>query len=200
MRRCVQGRSGPRGPRRGAALAAIALLLGAGCRTAGPQQFFELVPEAPAHKAAQTRFFETRDAHELLSASAAVLQDLGFHVEECVRELGLLRAAKERSARETPQELGRVLVLLLTFGRGLLPVDLQQQIAATLVARPTNAEGTRHEVRVMFYRIVWAGDGMSGDQYLPPGGQSAEMIRDPGIYQQFFAKLSKAVFLEAFTL
>jgi len=27
-----------------------------------------------------------------------------------------------------------------------------------------------------------------------------EMLRDPVMYQQFFAKLSKAVFLEAFTL
>jgi hypothetical protein len=30
--------------------------------------------------------------------------------------------------------------------------------------------------------------------------QSMEMLRDPVMYQQFFAKLSKAVFLEAFTL
>jgi hypothetical protein len=52
----------------------------------------------------------------------------------------------------------------------------------------------------MFYRVVWEGDGQSGDSYLPPGGQRSEMIRDPVIYQQFFAKLSKAVFLEAFTL
>ena len=36
--------------------------------------------------------------------------------------------------------------------------------------------------------------------YIPPGEQRMEMIRDPLVYQQFFAKLSKAVFLEAYTL
>jgi hypothetical protein len=41
---------------------------------------------------------------------------------------------------------------------------------------------------------------MAGRSAIPPGTQSMEMLRDPALYQQFFAKLSKAVFLEAFTL
>ncbi len=188
--------------RRSAPLAIAGLgLLAAACEVATPAaEFFVLKPESPAHKAAQTRYFETRDADELLSASAAVLQDLGFHMEESARDLGFLRAVKERSARETGQEILRVLVLAVTFGHLLPPIDLQQQIAAVLVARPVDEAATRHEVRVMFYRVVWQGDGQSGDHYVPPGGQSMEMVRDPLVYQQFFAKLSKAVFLEAFTL
>jgi hypothetical protein len=181
-----------------APLAAAATLLTA-C-TAAPAEYFHLSPEAPAHKAAQTRFFATRDADELLSASAAVLQDLGFHVDESVRELGFLRATKERSARESGQQWLRALVLIASFGYVLLPIDLQQQIGATLVASPVGDDGTRHEVRVMFHRVVWQGDGQAGRNYVPPGAQRAQMIRDPVVYQQFFAKLSKAVFLEAFTL
>jgi len=172
----------------------------AGCTTARPQEPFELSPDSPRHRAAQTRYFETRDATELLSASAAVLQDLGFHVEESVHELGFLRAGKERSAREYGQEIGRVAVLILSLGKLIIPVDLHQKIAATLVARPTDTSGTRHEVRIMFYRVVWQGDGHRNDDYVPPGGQRMEMVRDPVVYEQFFAKLSKAVFLEAFTL
>ena len=54
----------------------------------------------------------------------------------------------------------------------------------------------RQEVRIVFYRAVWKGDGQADRNYIPPGEQKMEMIRDPEIYQQFFAKLSKAVFLE----
>lgn len=153
------------------------------------------------HKAAQTRYFETADEIELLSASAAVLQDLGFQVSESVHQLGYLRATKERSARERGQSVKRILVLVFTMGGYLMPIDLHQKIEASMVTRPVNEDATRHEVRIQFYRIVWKGDGqvssgMGQSHYIPPGEQKMEMIRDPLIYQQFFAKLSKAVFLE----
>jgi hypothetical protein len=179
-----------------------------GCVThTQPNELFQLKPESAANRAMQTRFFETKDEAELLSASAAVLQDLGFQVEESVREVGFLRAAKERSAREYGQDLTRFTVFLLSTALILvqqppivLPVDLHQKIAATLVARPLNPEATRQEVRVVFYRVLWKGEGSAGRQGIPPGEQRMEMLRDPVMYQTFFAKLSKAVFLEPFAL
>jgi hypothetical protein len=158
-----------------------------------------LEPVSPQYRAAQTRFFETSDEIELLSASAAVLQDLGFQLEESVRDVGLLRATKERSAREYGQEINRFLLALI--GAGQIPVDLQQRVSATLLTRTTD-DPARREVRVTFYRIVWQGDGQRsrGDgtqEYIPPGQQRMQMIRTPEIYQQFFMRLSKAVFLEA---
>jgi hypothetical protein len=78
----------------------------AGCVThTQPEEFFQLTAESPANKAMQSRFFETKDEAELLSASAAVLQDLGFQVEESVQDVGFLRATKERSAREYGQDI-----------------------------------------------------------------------------------------------
>jgi hypothetical protein len=173
-----------------------------------PEELFQLSPDSPAHKAIQTRHFETSNETELLSASAAVLQDLGFQISESVRELGFLRAAKERSAREYGQEIWRYLVFAIsTLGLAsgsntltLLPVDLHQQINASLVTRRLDVDGSRHEVRVLFYRIVWKSDGASGNQWVAPGGQRMQMIRDPVVYQQFFARLAKAVFLEAHKL
>jgi hypothetical protein len=188
--------------------ALVLLAACAGCVTPTPvEEFFQLSPQSPAHRAMQSRMFETGDARELLSASAAVLQDLGFQVEESVRDLGFLRATKERSAREYGQDIARFAIWIITtpliLGESLpvmIPVDLHQKIAATLVARPINPDATRYEVRIMFYRVVWKGEGIVGREAIPPGAQRMEMIREPTIYQQFFAKLSKAVFLEAFTL
>lgn len=189
---------------RAAALAALLAL--AGCAQTEPGELLRLSPESAANQAMQTRRFDTSGERELLSASAAVLQDLGFQVTESEPDVGFLRATKERSAREYGQELTRGLVLALSValsvaGRGnalvLMPVDLHQQINASLVARPVDAHGRRHEVRVLFYRLVWRSDGQSGDLYIPPGEQKMQMIRDAGIYQQFFARLAKAVFLEA---
>ncbi len=173
----------------------------AGCVThSQPEELFQLTPESAANRAMQTRMFETKDETELLSASAAVLQDLGFQVEESVREVGFLRAAKERSAREYGQYISRFFVLVLSMGKVLTPVDLHQKISASLVARAVNPAATRQEVRIIFYRVVWKGDGQVDRTYIPPGQQKMEMLRDPVLYQEFFAKLSKAVFLEEFTL
>lgn len=165
----------------------------------------ELPARAAAHKAMQTRHFETPDEAELLSASSAVLQDLGFQICESTRELGFLRATKERSAREYGQEITRVLVALVSSlgvvtGSNtimLLPVDVHQQIHAALVTRPVDDSRSRHEVRVLFFRLVWKGSGSSGSTQIPPGEQRMEMIREAEIYRQFFARLAKAVFLEA---
>ena len=165
-----------------------------------PSEFFQLSPESTANRSMQTRLFETANGRELLSASAAALQDLGFQVEESVREVGFLRAAKERSAREYGQYLNRFFVWLLSLGHLIMPVDLHQKIAATIVTRPVNQDGSRQEVRIMFYRVLWKGEGQADRNIIPPGQQQMEMIRDPEIYQQFFAKLSKAVFLEPHTI
>ena len=178
-------------------MASLALLTGCITRTQ-PADLFQITAETPRHRAMQTRFFETPNEKELLSASAAVLQDLGFQVEESVRQVGFLRATKERSAREYGQYILQALFMVLSFGKQ--PVDLHQKIAAGLITRPLNQEATRQEVHIMFYRVVWKGDGQTDRQYIPPGQQYMEMIRDPEIYQQFFAKLSKAVFLEAHTI
>lgn len=183
----------------GVSLALLVLLTACVAHTE-PTELFQLTAESPMHRAMQTRLFETPNENELLSASAAVLQDLGFQVEESVREVGFLRATKERSAREYGQYIQRALFLILSLGKLLAPVDLHQKIAAGLITRPLNQDATRQEVRIVFYRVVWKGDGQTDNQYVPPGQQSMEMIRDPEIYQQFFAKLSKAVFLEAHSI
>ena len=173
------------------------------------ESFFELSPESVQHRALQTRMFETSDEKELLSASVAVLQDLGFQLEESSTAVGVLRAAKERSAREYGQEILQSFVFMLSLvatafaGESvimIIPVDIHQQMNATLVTRRSEIDTSRFSVRIIFHRSIWKGEGYSGDHRIPPGLQSLEMICDGEIYQRFFAKLSKSVFLEAHTI
>ena len=178
------------------------LLLGC-VQTIKPDAFFQLTPESLRSRALQTRVFETTTEKELLSASAAVLQDLGFQIEESEVEMGILRAAKERSAREFWQEFWQVVIAILSAagGRGqsiqIIPVDLHQQIGATMATRPLEGDDSRYTVRIFFHRTLWKGEGQNGNQQIPPGEHRMEAIRDGKIYQQFFAKLSKGLFLEA---
>jgi len=171
-----------------------------GCaHTPTAESFFHVTPESAKLCAMQTRMFETASESELLSASASVLQDLGFQLDETSKDMSILRAAKERGAREYGQEIARVLIFILgAFGQKaiLMPVDLHQQINAVLVARPSPTKSSHYSVRVVFYRSVWQGDGNTGDQPIPPGAQTMEIIDNPVIYQQFFAKLAKSLFLE----
>jgi hypothetical protein len=170
-----------------------------------PEDFFKLTPESLKNRALQTRIFETANEKELLSASAAVLQDLGFQIEESEVEMGILRAAKERSAREFWQEFWQVMIAIMTSGGSqgggnttqINPVDLHQQIGATLATRPLEGDGSRYTVRIFFHRTLWKGSGQDGDREIPPGASRMEAIYDGKIYQQFFAKLSKGLFLEA---
>jgi len=173
-----------------------------GCVSVPPsaENFFVQTPETAKNRALQTRMFETSNEKELLSASAAVLQDLGFQLEECIPDVGVLRAAKERSAREYRQEIYRAFIFcvgLVGQKTVIIPVDLHQQISASLVTRQSLTDTSRFSVRVSFYRTIWKGSGNSGDQVIPPGEYRLEMIYDEHIYQQFFAKLSKSIFLEA---
>jgi hypothetical protein len=187
----------------------VPILVGlfSGCAPLPPptaESFFELSPETARHQALQTRMFETIDEKELLSASAAVLQDLGFQIEESVTDVGILRAAKERSAREYGQEINQALILLISTASVIVggtivvvPVDVHQQINATLATRRSDTDPSRYSVRILFHRSLWKGDGSSGNRNIPPGQQNLEIIVDAKIYQLFFAKLSKSVFLEA---
>lgn len=178
---------------------ALTLLAAAlvGCGAPERSSLFQRSPDSARHRAAQTRLFETTDELELLSAAAAVLQDLGFQVEEAVPEVGLLRAAKERGAREYGQEITQGLVLALTGALSrqpvLMAVPLHQQIGATLVTRPAPADPSRFAVRVLFYRSIWSGEGSEE----PPGRHRVEVVRDAAVYRRFFAKLAKSLFLEA---
>lgn len=59
---------------------------------------------------------------------------------------------------------------------------------ASVVTRPYGEENRYTSVRVTFQRVVWNTAGQIS---------RSEALEDPEIYQGFFDKLSKSIFLEA---
>ncbi len=158
----------------------------AGCEQTIPKEALQLTEKSLDQRQAQTRRFDTADEAELLSASAAVLQDLGFNLDESETRLGLVVASKERDATEAGQVIGAILLAALT---GVpMPIDKVQKIRASLVTRPFDESGEGTAVRITFQRIV-----LNSNRQI----SKTEALTDPELYQRFFEKLSKAVFLEA---
>lgn len=140
-------------------------------------------PRTIEQRQMQTRRFTTTDEANILAASAALLQDLGFTLDASETELGLIVASKDREAVEAGQVIGAIIYFALVGTT--IPIDSYQKIRASIVTRPV---GHEIAVRVTFQRTVWNTDNQV---------TRLEPLNDPEVYNEFFAKLSKAVFLEA---
>jgi hypothetical protein len=132
----------------------------------------------------QTRRFATTDENKLLGASTALLQDMGVSMEEANAPLGVLVASKMRDATDAAQV---TLAVIAAIGGRPVPIDKEQKMRASVVTKIL-PNGKEVSVRVTFQRIVFNTQGAV---------TKAEAIIDPQIYQEFFSKLSKSVFLEA---
>ena len=176
------------------ATALVALLLGA-CVTL-PEDAFRLSESALEMREMQSRTYEDVTEIQILSASSGVLQDLGYAIDEIEKELGVLSASKRADAKSTAETVGLIALdvadCLLTLFLGCENDAYEsskdvQDIKMTVVVLPDPEEESTHRVRLTMQRIVWARNGSLYEQ---------ETINDPAVYQAFFEKLSKSVFLE----
>lgn len=167
------------------AVALSVLILLAGCQTI-PADALKLSPESLKERQLQTRVFETADEMKVLSACTALLQDLGFTIEETESKLGLVLGSKDRSAVSAGQVFGAILIS--AFTGAAVPWDKNQKMRACIVTKPIGDDKKRVAVRVTFQRIVWNTNNQVTRR---------EGLNDPKIYQEFFDKLSKSLFLEA---
>jgi hypothetical protein len=156
-----------------------------GCATI-PKDALTLSPETLAQRQIQTRKYQTKDEGKILAACAGLLQDMGFNLDESETKLGVITSSKTRTAVNIGQQAAAVAVVL--FGGVYMPTDKEQRMRASVVTRPIGERGEYIAVRVTFQRIVWNTQGQV---------TTSESLTDPKIYQEFFDKLSKAIFLEA---
>lgn len=154
-----------------------------GCRSGIPKDALALSAQSLERRQISSRRFSTAEEKKILISSASLLQDLGFTIDDSESELGFVVGSKDRSAVEGGQVAGKIAMALFTGAN--VPIDKNQRLRASIVTRPV-AEGI--VVRATFQRIVWNENGQVS---------KLEMLDDPKMYQDFFEKLSKAVFLEA---
>ena len=164
----------------------FSLFLISGCVHKLPPDALQLSPDSLKIRQLQTRIFDTDDEKKILSASAAVLQDLGFNISESETRLGLIVASKQRTAFDGAQVVGAVVVALLT--RKVMHVDKEQSIRVCLVTRPVGEKSKSIALRVTFQRVIVN----TANQVT-----KNEAVIDEDIYREFFEKLSQSVFLEA---
>ncbi len=159
----------------------LVVFMASGC--VSYDHYYKLDEQYLARRQLETRAYETKDEEALLVASAQVLQDLGFTLDESEMKLGLITANKDREAGSAGEKVG-AFVLAVLFG--VQPIyDVNQKIYVTLVSTKNHNNG--YNVRIEFARIIW--DNMKNAR--------SEKIEDEEIYKDFFDKLSQSVFLTA---
>lgn len=159
------------------------------CQNSIFKEALTLSSESLKDRQLQTRIFEGIDEKKLLTASAAVLQDLGFTIDETEVKCGVIVCSRDRDVTVTAEVVLSVtleILSILVLSPTSIPYDKTQKVLASLVT--TSADNQRTAVRITFHHIVWDSDDNI---------RKNEQINDPQIYQEFFSKLSKSVFLVA---
>ncbi len=174
-------------PGRVLALLVLAVLAMTACKPAPPpKDAFLLTGSALEERQMQSRLYETSDEVKLISSGIGVLQDMGYSIDETEKSLGLVTASKTVDARKNDQMVGAVLVIAL--GGQPPPIDRAQTIRVSLVTTPSQLRKGGFIARVTFQRLIISTEGKIS---------RVETIKDKKIYEDFFEKLSKSVFLEA---
>jgi hypothetical protein len=151
----------------------------AGGGVAGPQGQLQ-------RRELESRTYST-DSRALMRAVLAALQDDGFIVRTADAELGVITATRE-SAQPANEALkvGRRVAVVMTYGLALLfsgPKDKASVLEATAnVAR----FGSEARVRVNFQLKRLAGSET----------KEVRTVMDGRVYQEFFAKVDKSLFLQ----
>lgn len=163
------------------------------CATSRPDYFSPSQSSVTARKM-QARIYSSVEEGDVMSAAAAVLQDMGYSIDAVEPSLGVISASKRANATNRMQALGSLTLdsmkcaftfLIACDGKHYGEIDDVQDIRLTLVSMPQADNAVT--VRITVQRSVYDKRGRLSEQ---------STVLDSGVYESLFAKLSKAVFLE----
>lgn len=159
----------------------LCLLCLTGCGI--PKDALQLSPESLQDRQTQTRRFETLDKVGMLTAASAVLQDLGFNLEETEIPLGILVGSKNRDATSGSQIAGSIVLAALGV---YMPVDIHQTIRVSMVIRENRtAETEKRELPTL------------SDKEISALEQSVERSITKGLNHHYSADVSNKVASQA---
>ena len=117
------------------AIALLMLVSLVACQTSIPPEALDLSPETLQMRQIQTRYFDTKDEAAVTSCvCCALLQDMGFNIDESETKLGYMLGTKDRDATNAGQIVTAVLLAALTGA--VMPVDKAQKMRACIVTHP----------------------------------------------------------------
>lgn len=176
-----------------AAFLLLTLLLTSACEYQYQSEFL-LPQDTLKDRQLESRKFYTDDYELMVSAIAGVLQDTGFILDEAESELGLLTGAKMRDATDVGQMTMAIVIEVaaafggMRSGNAFDDLDKEEKVKISVIVQSSREEKGAMVVRATFQKMVWNNRGQISRMHT---------IEEPLLYQTFFNKLSKAVFLEA---
>ena len=152
-----------------------------GCTTF-PRDAMQVSPEMLATRECQTRTFDSGGEISVLSACAAVLQDTGFTLEESELSIGVITASKTRNVPMDGKQVAKMAAMILGM---YIPVEKEEIFTACVMTCPR--AGKRVTVRVAF---------RCETRDIANNTIDVEILGEADLYQEFFSRLSKALFLQ----
>jgi len=174
---------------KGVITAALCFFL-TGCASM-PSNLLVLPTDYLSAREQQMRKYGTTDEKKVIQASAGALQDLGFTIDKSETDLGMIVSSKNRTAVSPGQVTAAITadaacLLFGCYSNLYGTTDKTQKIEASVLVNTSLAKDST-VVRVKFQTVVWNASGQVS---------RFETIKDPKLYQDFFERVSKAIFLE----
>lgn len=182
----------------------------AGCGVSVPRDLLQTEGSALAIRQLQTRLYPTKDEEILITGAINLFQDMGYSIDTSNKDLGLILAFKSVDADNAGTDILRFLALLNkpiwdTSGTG---IPDRQEIHITFTVKPSmRDDGFLARITLKRVMVDESDTALGADHASPTGIPLIDQMQETALdrekllaeelYDEFFEKLSKSIFLES---